>query len=341
MEFSVRPIDNMPPPPGLIMPASSQLQPRTLALVCCLGLCCAMIGPVAPRSAAAPRSAPAPQPVKAWFDARSVCIFPLAAGSLPKSRDELGSSLANGYQHALRVPDSGKLVQIHGESYPALDSLRIDLSDSSMPAGIKSEKIKPNNKPLSRVGVGNFDLVGNPLLCNDAKLNLHVHVADAQLDLEHDRGGKPIMLLADARDASLQFDAKCDDLQQILLTDLRAAASPYGLEIVSTTLHLTADSDHSVSVDLHLLTKFAMIPAGMTFRAHVDIDDQMYAKLTGLSCDGDHVLGPLIVGLLRPGLAKYEGKSRPLLSFPSPAMRLRTVQIKVDDRVHLTAGFGS
>jgi hypothetical protein len=67
----------------------------------------------------------------------------------------------------------------------------------------------------------------------------------------------------------------------------------------------------------------------------------MNAKLSGLNCDGDEVLGPLIVGLLRPGLTKFEGKSRPLLSFPSPTMHLRTVQIKVDDSVHLKAAFGS
>ncbi len=277
---------------------------------------------------------------KAWFDARNVCIFPLAAGALPRSRDELDKSLMGGWDKAMRVPDASKVVQIHGEAYPALESIRIDLSDSTLPTG-KSEKVKPNNKPQTQLGVARFDLVGEPLLCDHAKLNLSISAADAHLELERDRGGKPILLLSEAKNANLAFDATRADLERILVSDLRAAASPYGVEIVSASLYLVAENDRSVSVDLHVSTKFALIPAGMRFKAHVDIDDAMNAKLTGLTCEGDEVLGPLIVGLLRPGLAKYDGKSRPLISFPSGKMHLRDVKIHVDDSVHLNAAFGS
>lgn len=277
---------------------------------------------------------------KAWFDARSVCIFPLSPGALPRSRQELDDSLTRGWDKAMKVPDSSKLVEIQGEKYPALDSIRIDLSEATLPPG-KSEKMKPSNKPQTQLGVAHFDLVGQPLLCNRAKLNLSVSAADARLDLERDRGGKPIMLLSEAKDASLSFDATRADLERILLADLRTAASPYGVEIVSASLYLSADTERSVSVDLHVVTRFALIPAGMRFRAHVDIDDAMNARLTGLTCDGDEVLGPLIVGLLRPGLAKYDGKSRPLISFPSGKMHLRDVKIRVDDSVHLNAAFGT
>jgi hypothetical protein len=277
---------------------------------------------------------------KAWFDARSVCIFPLRDGRLPRSRDELDESLTRGWDKAMQVPDASKLVQIQGEGYPALESLRIDLSDATMPNG-KAEKVQPNNRPQTRLGVERFELVGEPLLCRQGRLNLTVSAADAHLDLERDRRGKPIMLLAEAKDANLTFEATGADLQRILLADLRAAASPFGVDVISTSLHLTSDSDRSVSVDLQVLTKFALIPAGMHFKAHVDIDDNMNAKLTGLSCDGDQVLGPLIVGLIRPGLAKYDGRSRPLISFPSGKMHLRDVRIRVDDSVHLNAAFGT
>jgi hypothetical protein len=119
--------------------------------------------------------------------------------------------------------------------------------------------------------------------------------------------------------------------------DLRTAASPYGVRINSASLRLIADNPHSVSVDLYVATQIALIPAGMRFKAHVDIDDGMNAKLTGLSCDGDRLLGPLISGLLRPGLVQYEGKTRPLMSFPSAKLHLHEIAIRVDDSVHLTA----
>jgi hypothetical protein len=65
----------------------------------------------------------------------------------------------------------------------------------------------------------------------------------------------------------------------------------------------------------------------------------MNAQLTDLKCDGDQVLGPIIVGLLRPFLSKYNGKTRPLIAFATPTLHLRDVSITADNAVHLTASF--
>ena len=79
----------------------------------------------------------------------------------------------------------------------------------------------------------------------------------------------------------------------------------------------------------------------MSFSAHVKVDDAMDAQLSNLKCDGDQVLGPIIVGLLRPFLAKYEGKTRPLIGFPTPNIRLRDVSVTADNSVHLNTTFSS
>lgn len=278
---------------------------------------------------------------KAWFDARNVCIFPLSPGALPTSRQELNDSMVGAWQKAITLPDPSRIVQINGGRYPAIDSLRIDLSDGKMQTSKKSDKIKPDNKPKSRLGVSRFELVGQPLLCQEAKLNVNLSAERVRLDLEHDKAGHPIILLADAQKGTLRFDATSDDLERVVLATAREIAGPYGVEIVSDSVKIEAKTPHSVSLTLHVSTRVAFIPAGMTFRAHVDIDDAMNAKLTGLKIDGDEALGPLIVGLLRPGLAKFEGKSRPLISFPSREMHLHDVAVTVDDSVHLTAAFGN
>jgi hypothetical protein len=67
----------------------------------------------------------------------------------------------------------------------------------------------------------------------------------------------------------------------------------------------------------------------------------MNATLTHLQCDGDEALGPLIVGIIRPGLQKYEGKSKPVFSFPTGELQLRDVQIRTDDQIRVTALFGA
>jgi len=288
--------------------------------------------------AASTRHPPIP---KAWFDARGVCVFPLSAGALPQSRDELNKSLLGAWSSALALPDPAKVISIEGGRYPAVESLRIDVSDGTMHTRKKEEKLRPDGKPQSRLGVGRFEFVGEPLLCDKARLNVNLSAEKVRLDLEHDRSGRPILLLADAQIGKLTFEATPDDLARVVLATAKEMAAPYGVDIVSTSVQIEAQTPRSVTAKLHISTRVGFIPAGMAFKAHVDIDDSMNARLTGLTVDGDEALGPLIVGLLRPGLSKYEGKTRPLISFPSREMHLHDLQIRVDDSVHLTADFGN
>src|SRR5665213_3305106 len=86
--------------------------------------------------------------------------------------------------------------------------------------------------------------------------------------------------------------------------------------------------------------KWASIIAGMRFAAHVDLDDQMNARVSHLRCDGDHALGPFIVGFIRPGLQKYEGATKPLFSFPGGQLKLHDVKIQGGEDVRVIANFG-
>ena len=101
------------------------------------------------------------------------------------------------------------------------------------------------------------------------------------------------------------------------------------------------ETPRALSVSLYVSTKVALIPAGMLFKAHVVVDDSMNARISGLTCEGDEALGPLIVQFLRPALARYNGRTRPLVSFPAKDMQLHDVAVTVDDRLHLTAAFGT
>jgi hypothetical protein len=150
-----------------------------------------------------------------------------------------------------------------------------------------------------------------------------------------------VLMLADANRAKLEFQATPSDLERILLISAREAGKKYGVSVEKVELKLNAITPHSISLDLHLSTKVAFVPAGMRFRAHVDIDPQMNARLSNLKCDGDEALGPLIVNIIRPGLAKFESRSKPIFSFPTGDLKLRDVQIQTGDDIRVTALFGT
>ncbi len=91
---------------------------------------------------------------------------------------------------------------------------------------------------------------------------------------------------------------------------------------------------------MHVSTLVGFVPAGMRFTARVDIDDQMNATLYNVAVEGDEALGPLIVHLIRPALAKYDGKTKPLMSFPNPEVKLKDVRVTAGERITLDAVFG-
>jgi hypothetical protein len=281
-----------------------------------------------------------PPRVKPWIDLKNFCTLPLGGRDLPTTPQQLQSALERGWAHALALPDPKKAVAIDGEKSDALRTVRIDLTNGTMDTDRKTGNSPPVNRPVSTVGIGRFQLVGQPLICDNAHMAVNLTADGVRMDLEHDRKGHPIMLLSDADHGTFRFDASFDDLNKIILAMARQRASPYGVDVKDTRFGLTTDAaGRSLTATLRLHTTFCYIPAGMSFSAHVKVDDAMNAQLSDLKCDGDQVLGPIIVGMLRPFLAKYDGKTRPLIAFATPTLRLRDVSITADQAVHLTATF--
>jgi hypothetical protein len=71
------------------------------------------------------------------------------------------------------------------------------------------------------------------------------------------------------------------------------------------------------------------------------IDDQLNAEMTDLQVSGQGVLGAFAVGVLRPKLAKLEGKKLPLMAFSLGNVRLRDVAVAAREGLEVTAAFGS
>lgn len=286
------------------------------------------------------RPAPGERP-KAWIDAKNMCVFSLGEGRMPQDPAELSVALKEGWKPVIAVPDPQKAIFIDGGAYPSLDTLRIDFSDAVVHPPSKKEKVELNDRVEKNLDVQHFEFRGQPVLLQKAKLNMRLLADGARIDMERDRHGKPVMLLAEAKAGTLSFDVSRTDAESLMLQNAREMASPYGVTVERMVLLVVPETPRSVQAELYVSTKVAFVPAGMLFKAHVTVDDHMNARISGLSCEGDEALGPLIVHFLRPALAKYEGRTRPLVSFPAQDMQLHDVAVRVDDRLHLTAAFGS
>ena len=188
---------------------------------------------------------------------------------------------------------------------------------------------------------GKVELLGQRMSVDGATVNLDISATDAKLMFTRDKEGKSLLMLGGAKSGRMSCEMTLDDVERLLLAAARKGGRPYGLRVDRTRLKMNVEDGRTVRVDLKLFTRFGFTPAGLRFRARLDIDDNLQGRLSELKCSGDDVLGPLISGLIQPFLARYNGKTRPLMNFPKTDMRLQGVEIVADERVRLTADFGS
>jgi len=279
------------------------------------------------------------EPDRAWISAKGFCCFPLANDDLPRTGRQLADSMTGGWKDVFTSLDPSRAVDIEGGRYPAVDEMRVDLSRAVVNPNHKLARIGDFTASTKSLAVEHFEMLADPMVNHRSKVNLEVTGTDVRLDLQHDKDGKPMLMLADAKEGSVHFDVTHDDLQRLALAMAREQSSSHGISVRSVELDLQSVGPRSLLADLHLSTIVAFIPAGMRFTARVDIDDHMNAKISKLDCQGDEALGPLIVGLIRPAINKYNNTTRPLISFPSGRLHLNDVRIQAGEHIEMTAKF--
>lgn len=318
------------------------------AVVGCLAvvLCCllAVPAPAEAKDRRKQKKRPKREDEKAWLDAKGMCVFRFPAKRFPGDADGFDAAFTNGWLRGLNLPDGSDAVTVRGGRYPAVESLRVDLSDARVDTESKAKPLKPTDRRLSgqSLRADRFELVSRPLRSGRAKINLDFSADDVRLDFGKDKRGRHVLLMTDARNGRLDFEMTRDDIERLLLASAKEEGGKRGLNVTSLRLRVFADEvERTVRVDIKVEMLVGIVPAGLRFKARLDIDENLNGQLRDLSCTGDNILGPLISGFIQPGLKKHNGKVRPLVRFPMNRIRLRDVKITADETVRLTAAFGS
>jgi hypothetical protein len=281
------------------------------------------------------------KPPKPWIGTRSLCIFPMAQSPVPGEPDSLAQALTAGWRARMNVPVDAEIVHIEdGDDDRALDSMLIDLSNAIIDYDRKQKKLRPTRHVHGSVRVDSLEFVARPLMLERSKMHIDMSVSDARLDMRRDRRGRPMLTLADARDGRITLEVPKKDIDALLLYASRKMAGKYGVSIDRTKLKIKVVDDRSIRMDLKIDTRLGILPAGLRFKARIDIDDQLNGKIARLACEGDQLLGPLISAIVNPVLQKYEGRKRPLVGFAWGDMKLYDVTLRSDETFRIEAKFG-
>lgn len=267
-------------------------------------------------------------------------MFPLSGNEFPASVEELKSAIRGGLSQVLRLVNPQSTVQIEGGSWPALESMTIDLNGAAI--SITQPPAKPTPKDDRRPGitVNQLRVVGHPIRYGRSCADLDLSASRVSLDFAHDQSGKALLLLGDAADGRIEMKVNKSDLQAALTDAATAAAKPHGVAIQDLQLNLTSDGPRSLAGELRVKAKKMVMSGVVLLRGRIDIDDSLVATLSNLACSGEGMIGSMAAAMVNTKLKTYEGRRTPLTALSLGETTLRDLTITSGALVSITATFG-
>jgi hypothetical protein len=267
-------------------------------------------------------------------------MFPLACTAFPTTPAELATALRASLAGHLTFPPGAKGVEAIGPSLDRLQQVLIDLSNA------KVELKPPPPKPVVTgprtpgVCADRLQVLARPLRVQDASAQFELVATGVKCDFARDQQGKPMLVLADAEHGRVESSVTRADLQAILLAGARIGAAQHGVTIQDLQIDLTPNGPRGVGINLRVKAKKMMMSGVVSVRGSAQIDDQLNARFSGLSCDGEGVVGKMAATMLSTKLREFEGKQIALSALSLGDLTLRDLQIDASNGLRITAEIG-
>ena len=261
-------------------------------------------------------------------------MLPLAAEKFPATPDELAAALKGGFAaRGVAVPE----VRAEGAVLATLAALRVGLTGARFTRGFRVTAT-PAAEPATVVAE-RLEIIGSPLDFEGTPLAVRLEAEGAELHF----AGEPAdgaLVLADAAGGFVTLTVAHGALEALLHRLAKEAAEKQGVEIKKTKLDLTARGPRALSFRCAVTAKMFVMSADLSLSGNLDVDEQLNARLSGLTLGGDAMIAKLAAGFVRPQLDKLEGRVFPLLALAPGRLKLRDVEIATRDGLEIRAKFG-
>lgn len=267
-------------------------------------------------------------------------MFPLAGKDFPTTTEELTTAIHDALADVFKLP-SKSAVKATGSQYPALKSVTLDLDGASVSATEPPPKPLGVGKRKTGVTVDKLEISGHPIKYQKAKLDLDVTAKGVSFDFDRDKKNHPLLVLTDAEDGKVSAKISKADLQAVALEAATLAAKQQGVAIQELTLDLTQAGPRSVAAKVRVKAKKMMMSGVVNIAGKLDVDDDLNATLSGLTCTGEGIIGSAAAGMLQGKIKPLNGKEFPLMAFSLGDIKLRDLKMKVGANIEVSAAFGS
>ena len=268
-------------------------------------------------------------------------MFPLAGKNFPSSSEELDEAITGALQDVFTLPARQRAATVAGGDYPSVKKLTINLDGATVSATQPPPQPKPTGKRQPGITVEQLEVSGRPICYEQSEVDLHLKARGVVLEFAKDKKGNPLLVLNDAREGQAEAHIRKDDLRTLVTAIATAAAKEQGVKIQEIDLDLKSEGKRSIAVDARVKARKMMVSGVVHLTGRADVDDELNATLSNLSCTGEGMIGNMAAGLLQGKLKNYDGKQFPLMAFSLGDVTLRDLKVDTKDGLKVVAKFGS
>jgi len=182
---------------------------------------------------------------------------------------------------------------------------------------------------------------GSELAIGPAIADLRLNARDVRLDQAKDAKGEIVLIVRSAAEGEVAITAAKEIIEDAIAAVAKSEAGKHGVAIDQVRLSVEPRGERSVDAEVQLRAKKLFFTTVIRIAAKLDLDDELNAKISGLTCNGEGALGSLACGVLAPHLDKLNGQAYALMALPLGEIRLRDVRLSANDRLSVTAQFGA
>jgi hypothetical protein len=265
-------------------------------------------------------------------------MFPLKTKTFPATAADLAHQLNDSLRELFALPRDP--VELREKSYPHLDSLTVCLDGARLPERPPPMPTVAGERRRA-LTIDSLAFNASPLLVGPAPVDFRFSAKGVELDQANDRDGNVLLLVHQASDGHVEISLAISDLEALIAEVAKTEAGRHGVNIDSVELSLRSRSPRSLAAEVRLRAKKLFISASLSVTGQLDLDEELNARISGLDCTGEGAIAGVACGVLKPHLQKLDGRQFSLMSLPLGEVRLRDVQIAVNEKLSVTAEFGS
>jgi hypothetical protein len=264
-------------------------------------------------------------------------MFPLAGKDYPTSSQALADSIQEALGDVLTFAQNARPVIIDGGDFPALESVRVDLSNATISTDSPPPPPKPMGDRQSGPTVKQLNVIGKPVRYQGSAASFELAATGVSFDFARDAQSQPLLVLTGAESGHVDLNIDANDLQSLLRAAATIGARQQGVTIQDLQVTLTSQGPRTVDVLVRVKAKKMMMSGAVVLRGRVEIDDALVATLSNLSCTGEGMMGNMAAGMLQTKLRQFEGKQIPLTTFSLGELSLCDLKISTDNGLRITA----